>query len=126
MDTTASSDYVQLQVPGMTEAVTTGQGTWEESFDLSYYTEDFSRKLTTLTGNLGDTLYARVTFSGNNIPLEWFVKECTLEEDSYEVYEVNIIEDSCYSEFLGVKFRADDGFQGHWKNKIVKSTSSFQ
>ena len=101
LTSTVTSDEV-IVTQNVNNGAFTGTGTWDNAFDLMFTESDFTTELAASSSRVvGDQLYVAVTFSGTNVPLTWYVNECSVISGSREIV---IVRDSCYSEFVRAAF----------------------
>ena len=108
-------------------ASVSGNGDWVDAFELTFTESDFTTPIDPTQARIGTRLYVGVTFSGVNIPLKWYINECTVnkvvQQGEQSFPDVMIIKDSCYSEFFTAGFA---GANNANNDKMARTISKFQ
>jgi len=116
---------VQSDDVTVTQAVNDGvieyAGNWENAFEIQFTQSDYRTPTDSRMKNtIGRVLYAVVNFNFWNVPVRWYVKECSVIGSR----ELVIVKNSCYSEFVGAGFGGND--EGDLTNKLATWQSRFQ
>ena len=124
MTAEVTSADVTIEKPASVSATASGIGSWEDAFKIEYFNDDYSKKMDSVTANIGSSLYAMVTFtiSGDNLNLNWFVDDCTVIENTFQV---KIVKNTCFAEVVGSQF-IGTSTNDPAKDKIVKTSTKFK
>lgn len=120
---TASVDSDEVTV---TQRVNSGAlnyyGNWANAFSLIFTEADYTTQMNPAQNVIGRTLYAAVNFSGLNVPLWWYVNDCSVIGPSST--ELRIVANSCYSEFVNGRWGGANTADVD-ADKKVQTTSTF-
>lgn len=118
-----TSDDVVITQDDVIDATIIGQGNWDDAFTLRFTTSNYNTAMNPASNTIGDTLYASVSFSGSNIPLQWFVSDCTVLGGVQG--SLQVVKDSCYAEVVNAMFGGTRSGNEN-NNKRVTTKSNFQ
>lgn len=118
-----TSDEVTIVQDDVIDATIVGTGDWAGAFALEFTNSNYNALMNPDSATIGDTLYARVTFSGVDVPLQWFVSDCTVTEGV--AGSLQVVKDSCYAEVVNAFFGGNTSGNEN-NNKRVTSVSRFQ
>jgi len=95
------SDEVFVTQFDVNSGAITATGNWNNAFDLKFTESDYTTLMNPKLNVIGNILYAAVNFSGLNVPLRWYISDCTVSGGGSTL---QIVSNTCYAEFVNAKY----------------------